>query len=88
MKRTCSRWAEGGVGRCSSKPIALTALAPRQVEQDFELASNDYEHFNNLIKQELPHFFQMATKFVDPLFHSFYYMQCVVGSSLHERGAR
>ena len=46
-----------------------------QVEQDFELASNDYEHWNTLVKQELPHFFKLATSFIEPIFHSFYYMQ-------------
>jgi amphiphysin len=46
-----------------------------KVEQDFELASNDYEHYNNLLKNELPTFLAMATRFIDPLFHSFYYMQ-------------
>ena len=51
--------------------------ADKQVEQDFELASGEYEHCNNLLKTELPAFIQMATRFIDPLFHSFYYMQCV-----------
>ncbi|ADV20384.1 hypothetical protein I315_01487 [Cryptococcus gattii Ru294] len=46
-----------------------------KVEQDFELASGEYEHYNNLLKSELPHFLGMATRFIDPLFHSFYYMQ-------------
>ncbi|RSH87256.1 hypothetical protein EHS25_003165 [Saitozyma podzolica] len=45
------------------------------VEQDFELAAGEYEHHNNLLKTELPTFLQMATRFIDPLFHSFYYMQ-------------
>lgn len=44
-------------------------------EQDFEVASTEYEHWNNLLKQELPVFLQMATRFCEPLFHSFYYMQ-------------
>jgi amphiphysin len=57
-------------GRCCSG-------ADVQVEQDFELASEEYEHYNNLLKTELPAFIQMATRFIDPLFHSFYYMQCV-----------
>ncbi|TXT09003.1 hypothetical protein VHUM_02477 [Vanrija humicola] len=46
-----------------------------KVEQDFELAAGEYEHYNNLLKTELPEFLRMATQFVDPLFHSFYYMQ-------------
>ncbi|KAK8864497.1 hypothetical protein IAR55_001747 [Kwoniella newhampshirensis] len=46
-----------------------------KVEQDFEIASGEYEHYNNLLKTELPTFLAMATRFIDPLFHSFYYMQ-------------
>ena len=48
-----------------------------KVEQDFELSSGEYEHYNNLLKTELPQFIAMATRFIDPLFHSFYYMQYV-----------
>jgi amphiphysin len=51
-----------------------------KVEQDFELSSGEYEHYNNLLKTELPQFIQMATRFIDPLFHSFYYMQYVLPS--------
>lgn len=46
-----------------------------KVEQDYETAAADYEHYNNLMKEELPRFFEMATRFMTPLFHSFYYMQ-------------
>lgn len=46
-----------------------------KVEQDFEIASNEYEHWNNLCKEELPHFFGLAVRFIEPIFHSFYYMQ-------------
>jgi len=55
------------------------------VEQDFELASEEYEHYNNLLKTELPAFIQMATRFIDPLFHSFYYMQWVPSGSTTRR---
>lgn len=46
-----------------------------QVEQDFDIASQEYEHYNDLLKAELPEFLKMASRFIDPLFHSFYYMQ-------------
>lgn len=46
-----------------------------KVEQDFEAASSEYEHYNNLLQEELPRFFDAATNFIGPLFHSFYYMQ-------------
>ncbi|PWN42356.1 BAR-domain-containing protein [Ceraceosorus guamensis] len=46
-----------------------------KVEQDFETAAADYEYFNNNLKEELPRFFEMAQRFITPIFHSFYYMQ-------------
>jgi len=46
-----------------------------KVEQDYESASADYEYFNNALKQELPHFFDMASRFITPLYESFYYVQ-------------
>ena len=55
--------------------------ANMQVEQDYDLASGEYEHYNNLLKGELPTFLEMASRFIDPLFHSFYYMQSVSSDS-------
>ena len=49
-----------------------------KLEQDFEIATNEYDYINNALKQEIPRFMQLATQFIDPLFHSFYYMQYVI----------
>jgi len=46
-----------------------------KLEQDFEVATNEYDYINNMLKQDLPRFMQLGTQFIDPLFHSFYYMQ-------------
>jgi len=46
-----------------------------KLEQDFEQASTDYEYWNNAMKTELPQFMALCTQFIDPLFHSFFYMQ-------------
>ncbi|KAH9994379.1 BAR-domain-containing protein [Russula vinacea] len=46
-----------------------------KLEQDFEIASNDYETINAAMKQDLPRFMMLTTHFINPLFHSFYYMQ-------------
>jgi len=46
-----------------------------KLEQDFEIATSDYENVNNAMKQDLPRFMMLATSFINPLFHSFYYMQ-------------
>ena len=48
-----------------------------KLEQDFEIATNEYEYMNNALKQDLPRFMQLAGHFIDPLFNSFYYMQYV-----------
>lgn len=46
-----------------------------KLEQDFEMATNEYEYINTALKQDLPRFMTLTTQFIDPLFHSFYYMQ-------------
>ncbi|CCM01425.1 uncharacterized protein FIBRA_03476 [Fibroporia radiculosa] len=46
-----------------------------KLEQDFEVASNEYDYINSTLKTELPRFLMQATQFIDPLFHSFFYMQ-------------
>ncbi|CAD6889925.1 unnamed protein product [Tilletia controversa] len=46
-----------------------------KVEQDYEAASADYEYFNNALKTDLPTFFDMAARFITPLYESFYYVQ-------------
>ncbi|KAJ7596831.1 hypothetical protein C8J56DRAFT_850516 [Mycena floridula] len=46
-----------------------------KLEQDFEVATNEYEYINTALKQDLPRFMTLATQFIDPLFHSFFYMQ-------------
>lgn len=46
-----------------------------KLEQDFDVATQEYEAINGALKHELPQFMVLATRFIDPLFHSFYYMQ-------------
>jgi amphiphysin len=48
-----------------------------KAEQEYEAALQDYEHYNNLLKTEIPRFLQLTTSFISPLFHSFFYMQYV-----------
>ncbi len=49
----------------------------KQLEQDFEMATNEYDFINNALKTDLPRFMTLSTQFIDPLFHSFFYMQYV-----------
>lgn len=46
-----------------------------KAEEDFQSAESDYQHFNETLKKELPRFFELAADFMNPLFHSFYFMQ-------------
>ncbi|KAF2774454.1 BAR-domain-containing protein [Teratosphaeria nubilosa] len=56
-----------------------------KAENDVEMATQEYEYFNNLIKEELPQLFRLEKEFILPLFQSFYYMQLNVFYTLHEK---
>ncbi|KIW00237.1 uncharacterized protein PV09_08129 [Verruconis gallopava] len=56
-----------------------------KAENDVEVATQDYNYFNELLKSELPKLFQLEREFIKPLFQSFYYMQLNVFYTLHER---
>ncbi|KAL9057321.1 MAG: hypothetical protein Q9162_002395 [Coniocarpon cinnabarinum] len=56
-----------------------------KAENDVEAATQEYEYFNNLLKEELPRLFTLVREFVQPLFQSFYYMQLNVFYTLHEQ---
>lgn len=56
-----------------------------KAENDVEVATQDYNYFNELLKAELPQLFQLEREFIKPLFLSFYYMQLNVFYTLHER---
>ena len=53
-----------------------------QLEQEFEVATNEYDYINTALKNDLPRFMTLSTQFVDPLWHSFFYMQCVPDSHI------
>ena len=71
MRRTCLRLVLPNLF-CV---LDLTFNLVTQLEQDFEVATNEYEYINNAMKQDLPRFMVLATQFIDPLYNSFYYMQ-------------
>ncbi|KAI9669988.1 MAG: hypothetical protein M1831_007024 [Alyxoria varia] len=56
-----------------------------KAENDLEQATQEYNYFNDLMKQELPQLFGLQRQFIQPLFQSFYYMQLNVFYTLHER---
>lgn len=56
-----------------------------KAENDVEQSTQDYEYYNELLKDELPKLFALEREFIRPLFQSFYYMQLNVFYTLHEK---
>lgn len=56
-----------------------------KAEADVEQATQEFNYFNDLLKEELPQLFALEREFIRPLFQSFYYMQLNVFYTLHER---
>jgi len=54
-------------------------------ENSVELATQEFNTYNDLLKTELPRLFELEREFIRPLFRSFYYMQLNVFYTLHER---
>lgn len=59
-----------------------------KAEGEVEQATQDFEYFNALLKDELPKLFHLEAEFIQPLFQSFYYMQLNIFYTLHERMQR
>ncbi|PWW75333.1 BAR-domain-containing protein, partial [Tuber magnatum] len=56
-----------------------------KAEGDVELATQEFNYYNELLKTELPKLFVLEREFIQPLFQSFYYMQLNMFYTLHER---
>ena len=56
-----------------------------KAEGDVEVATQEFNYFNDLLKDELPRLFELEREFIQPLFQSFYYMQLNVFYTLHEK---
>ncbi|KAI9813483.1 MAG: hypothetical protein M1827_004159 [Pycnora praestabilis] len=56
-----------------------------KAEADVEQATQEFNYFNDLLKDELPKLFTLEREFIRPLFQSFYYMQLNVFYTLHEK---
>lgn len=59
-----------------------------KIEGDLEQSTQDFNYFNDLLKDELPKLFALEREFIQPLFQSFYYMQLNIFYTLHERMQR
>lgn len=56
-----------------------------KAENEVEQATQEFNYFNDLLKEELPKLFRLEREFIIPLFQSFYYMQLNIYYTLHER---
>lgn len=56
-----------------------------KAENDVEQATQEFNYYNDLLKEELPKLFTLEAEFIRPLFQSFYYMQLNVFYTLHEK---
>lgn len=57
-------------------------------ETDVEASTQEYEYYNELLKNDLPKFFALEAELIKPLFQSFYYMQLNIFYTLNERMAQ
>ncbi|KAH8166133.1 hypothetical protein CIB48_g2144 [Xylaria polymorpha] len=56
-----------------------------KAESDLEQSTQEFNYFNDLLKEELPKLFALERQFIQPLFQSFYYMQLNIFYTLHEK---
>ncbi|KAK0638811.1 reduced viability upon starvation protein [Cercophora newfieldiana] len=56
-----------------------------KAETDVEQSTQEFNYFNDLLKDELPKLFALEREFIQPLFQSFYYMQLNIFYTLHEK---
>lgn len=54
-------------------------------EAEVSIAQQEYDYYNDMLKNELPVLFQMQADFIKPLFVSFYYMQLNIFYTLYNR---
>ena len=59
-----------------------------RAEADVEAATQEYEYYNDLLKDEMPKLFALESEFIRPLFQNLYYMQLNIYYTLNERMAR
>lgn len=54
-------------------------------EAEVSVAQEEFDYYNNMLKEELPTLFAMQLEFIKPLFVSFYYMQLNIFYTLYSR---
>lgn len=71
--------------RGKKEPSARDEKALYTLENNVEVATQEYDYYNNMLKEELPALFQLEADFIRPLFQSFYYMQLNIFYTLYSR---
>lgn len=56
-----------------------------KAQASMEVAQQEYDYYNEMLKTQLPILFNLEAQFVQPLFVSFYYMQLNIFYSLYNR---
>ncbi|KAI1434192.1 BAR domain-containing protein [Xylaria sp. CBS 124048] len=56
-----------------------------KAESELEQSTQEFNYYNDLLKDELPKLFALESQFIQPLFQSFYYMQLNIFYTLHEK---
>ncbi|KAI8890272.1 BAR-domain-containing protein [Backusella circina FSU 941] len=56
-----------------------------KIQSQLDTATQDYDYLNNMLKSELPRFFQMKASFIKPVFESLYNMQSRIYGMLYAR---
>ncbi|KAL0096242.1 hypothetical protein J3Q64DRAFT_1706882 [Phycomyces blakesleeanus] len=56
-----------------------------KLESQLAAATADYEYLNNLLKTQLPQFFYLKTKFIEPVIGRFYDLQCKIYGMIYAR---
>ncbi|CAO3623667.1 unnamed protein product [Cunninghamella blakesleeana] len=56
-----------------------------KVESQLDTATQDYEYLNNMLKQQLPQFFQLKAHFITPVYERFYNLQSKIFGMIYAR---
>jgi amphiphysin len=55
------------------------------LEGQLETATQDFNFLNDMLKEQLPYFFQLRSHFIDPIFQAFYNVQIKIYLSMWQR---
>ncbi|ORX44276.1 hypothetical protein DM01DRAFT_1364784 [Hesseltinella vesiculosa] len=56
-----------------------------KTENALELATQDYEYLNDLLKQQLPEFFTLVSRFIEPVLEKYYHVQSKIYGMIYAR---